>query len=232
MVEIKVYTEVIHKDSAPTYRCTKLLEIISYDDGFDYIKYEYIQHKLRPDVNIVFGSNISIAQRKMDDRFNITEFTVLDYGDYGSIVREEVIGEFGKSVIFRYSANQFVVESTVKYGMCYDERHFTNRLNARRFAEKAVSVIDYIKSGEKRIMDKRKAEERISHALNNIRNTKMNCIKAHSDIDEVISHAVYMGRDAIIRSVRAFSEYEDALDIFSVNGLLKYLDELSEETLS
>jgi hypothetical protein len=77
-------------------------------------------------------------------------------------------------------------------------------------------------------MDKRKAEERISHAINNIRNTKMNCVKAHSDIDEVISHAVYMGRDAIIRSVRAHVEYGDALDRFSVSGLLDYLDELGE----
>lgn len=77
-------------------------------------------------------------------------------------------------------------------------------------------------------MDKRKTEERISHALNNIRNTKMNCVKAHSDMDEIISHAVYMGRDAIIRSVKTFVEYSDALDRFTVSELLEYLDELSE----
>lgn len=46
MDEIKVYAEVIHKDSAPTYRCMKLLEFIPYEDGFDYIKYEYAQQKL------------------------------------------------------------------------------------------------------------------------------------------------------------------------------------------
>jgi hypothetical protein len=72
------------------------------------------------------------------------QFEVLEYGDYGCIFKEEVIGELGKSIIFRHSQTHYIVESTVNYEPLYEERHFTNRKNARNFAYKATCVHGYI----------------------------------------------------------------------------------------
>ena len=59
-------------------------------------------------------------------------------------------------------------------------------------------------------------EDRVKLAIARIYSTKANCVKSHNDMDELISYAIHLGRDAVIRSVRAYVEYGDALDRFIV----------------
>lgn len=71
-------------------------------------------------------------------------FRVLDYGDYGCIFKEEIIGKIGQAIVFRHGENEFVVECNVKYEPLYEERHFRSRQNARKFAVKVVNEDGYI----------------------------------------------------------------------------------------
>ena len=71
-------------------------------------------------------------------------FTVLEYGDFGCIFKEETIGKFGQAIVFRYSDTEFVVECNVKYHPLYEERHFKSRVSARNFAYKATCNDGYI----------------------------------------------------------------------------------------
>ena len=72
------------------------------------------------------------------------KFTVLEYGDYGCIFKEETVGELGQSIVFKHSDKHYVVETNVKYAPFYEERHFRSRISARNFAYKATCVNGYI----------------------------------------------------------------------------------------
>lgn len=77
-------------------------------------------------------------------------------------------------------------------------------------------------------MTKEQIEHRIKVAIINTNNTKYNCVKSHNVMDELLVSAIQLGRNAILKSVRSYTKYAIANDMFDVNDMLDYLNDLED----